>query len=197
MKEKKLVEPPAEWDCGIIISDIRKSGEPRVEKIELKLGGTVEYWGQSYAPSSPLRALVTADWTNGGIVIRVELDCKFRVSCYRCLEETGIAIKGDMRYIFSLRQSETSDEKTSRSSDDDIGEPDGAEEIISIDPQKADIDMAPYIWETMILNLPQRVLCVEECKGLCIKCGSNRNEAECACTEDDSDPRLEVLKKLM
>ena len=194
---KKLLEPPAEWDCGIIIADIRKSGEPRIENFELDLDGTVEYWGQNYAPSSPLRARVTASRASGGIVVRVELDCEFSVSCYRCLEETGIAIKGDMRYIFSLRQPEASDEETSRSADDGAGETGGGEDIISIDPLKAEINMTPYIWETMILNLPQRVMCAENCRGLCGVCGSNRNEMECGCAENDSDPRLEVLNKLL
>ena len=182
----KLVEHPAEWNCGIIISDIRKSGEPRIENFELELEGAVEYWGQRYAASSPLRALVTAGWASGDIVVRVEIDCGFSVSCYRCLEETGIAIKGDMRYIFSLRRSETDGE--------DIGEPDGAEDIIRVDPLNAEIDLAPYIWETMILNLPPRVLCADDCRGLCPVCGTNRGKIECGCTEDDSDPRLEVLK---
>jgi uncharacterized metal-binding protein YceD (DUF177 family) len=102
-----------------------------------------------------------------------------------------------MRYIFSLRQPEASDEKTPRSGDEGGGEPDGAVDVIRIDPFKAEIDMAPYIWETMILNLPERVLCAEGCRGLCPVCGANRNEKDCGCSEDDSDPRLEVLKKFM
>ena len=181
----KLTEPPAEWDCGIYISDIHKSGEPRIEKFELGLNGAVEYWGQDYVPSGPLRVLVTAGWASGDIVVRLELDGKFNVSCCRCLGETGIAIKGDMRYIFSL------------SEDEGIGEPDGAEDVIRIEPFKAEIDMAPYIWETMVLNLPERVLCAEDCRGLCPVCGSNRNELECDCSEEGLDPRLEVLKKLL
>ena len=186
MTERRISEPPAEWVCGIFISDIHKNGEPHIENFELDLDGAVEYWGQNYAPLSPLRTLVTAGWASGDIVIRVELNCEFNVPCYRCLEETGIAIKGDMRYIFSLS-----------SEDEDIGEPDGAVDIIRIEPFKADIDMAPYIWETMILILPERVLCRGDCLGLCSVCGVNRNEIECDCSEDRSDPRLELLKKFL
>ena len=188
---KKLIEPPFEWDCGIIIADIRKNGEPRIENFDLDIDGTVEYWGQSYAPLSSLHAVVTAGRASGDIVVCVELDCEFNVSCYRCLEETGIAIKGDMRYIFSLRRPEV------RAEGADTGEPDGAADVITIEPFEAEIDMAPYIWETMILNLPERVSCSEDCGGLCPVCGINRNEKECGCSEDSVDPRLEVLKKLM
>ena len=195
---KKPAEYPADkWDCGIIISEIRKNGAPCVENFELVLDGAVEYWGQDYVPSSPIRAQVTANWASGDIVICVEVNCEFGVSCYRCLEKTGIAIKGEMRYIFSLRQPNPNDDKTFGSMDGDTGEPDGTEDVIMIEPHKAEIDMAPYIWETMILNLPQRVLCAKDCRGVCPNCGSNRNEEECGCAEDDSDPRLEVLKKLL
>ena len=192
-----LIEPSAEWDCGIFISDIRKNGEPHIKNFELALGGAVAYWGQNYTPLSPLRALITAGVASGDIMVRVELDCEFSVPCYRCLEETGIAIKGDMRYIFSLRQPEADGENTSGSDKEHTGEPDGVVDAIRIEPFKAELDMAPYVWETMILNLPERVLCAEECRGLCPACGSNRNEMECDCSEDRSDPRLELLKKFL
>ena len=194
---KKIIEHPAEWDCGIFISDIRKSGEPHVCNFELTLDGAVEYWGQDYASSSPLLVLITAGWASGDIVVRVEVNGEFNVPCFRCLEETGIAIKGDMRYIFSLRQPEAGDEKTPRPAGGESGEPDGAVDVIRVEPFKAEIDMAPYIWETMILNLPERVLCAEDCRGLCPTCGVNRNGNECGCSGDDCDPRLEVLKELL
>ena len=186
MTEQRISEPPAEWACGIFISDIHKNGEPHIEKFELELNGAVEYWGQNYISLSPIRTLITAGMASGDIVVRVELDCELTVPCYRCLEGTAIAIKGDMRYIFSLS-----------SEGEDVGEPDGAVDVIGIEPFKAEIDMAPYIWETMILSLPERVLCKEGCLGLCSVCGANRNEVECGCSEDRSDPRLELLKKFL
>ena len=70
-------------------------------------------------------------------------------------------------------------------------------DVIRIEPFKAELDMAPYIWETMILNLPERVLCAEDCFGLCPSCGSNRNKIECDCSADDADPRFEVLKNFL
>ncbi|WP_242826507.1 YceD family protein [Caldisalinibacter kiritimatiensis] len=46
------------------------------------------------------------------------------------------------------------------------------------------------------LSLPMRVLCKDDCKGLCPKCGKNLNEGECNCEVDNVDPRLEKLKEL-
>ena len=58
------------------------------------------------------------------------------------------------------------------------------------------IDLSPLVRESMMLSLPTRPLCGEECRGLCAPCGANRNTTECACRDDWSDPRLDVLRTL-
>lgn len=57
-------------------------------------------------------------------------------------------------------------------------------------------DVDPLIREDIILAMPYRFLCSEECKGLCAKCGKNLNEGPCGC-QKDIDPRLEVLRQLL
>ncbi len=47
--------------------------------------------------------------------------------------------------------------------------------------------------EQVLLTLPGRTLCQEDCKGLCPHCGINRNLASCECVEKPTDPRLAVL----
>ena len=47
--------------------------------------------------------------------------------------------------------------------------------------------------EQVLLTLPGRTLCREDCKGLCPHCGINRNLATCECVEKPVDPRLSVL----
>ena len=42
-----------------------------------------------------------------------------------------------------------------------------------------------------------RVLCSEDCKGLCPKCGRDLNEGECGCDLKEPDPRLAVLAQLL
>jgi uncharacterized protein len=53
------------------------------------------------------------------------------------------------------------------------------------------------IFEQLLLALPHKKLCREDCKGLCQICGVNRNVKECMCVTNIIDPRLEVLKKLI
>ncbi|MGB9809870.1 MAG: YceD family protein, partial [Caldanaerobacter sp.] len=49
----------------------------------------------------------------------------------------------------------------------------------------------------VILSLPMKFLCKEDCKGLCPICGTNLNYGSCSCKREDIDPRLEVLSKLL
>ena len=48
------------------------------------------------------------------------------------------------------------------------------------------IDLGQLVMEELLLALPLRFLCREECLGLCPRCGANRNETPCSCA--DSDP---------
>lgn len=49
----------------------------------------------------------------------------------------------------------------------------------------------------ILLELPRKVLCREDCKGLCQTCGKNLNEGECDCCKSAVDPRLDVLNQLI
>lgn len=50
--------------------------------------------------------------------------------------------------------------------------------------------------EQVLIALPMKPLCREDCRGLCPNCGVDWNVATCACAEKAVDPRLEVLKNL-
>ena len=51
--------------------------------------------------------------------------------------------------------------------------------------------------EAVILELPMRFLCSEDCKGLCPGCGSNLNNGPCDCVKTEGDQRWAPLKKLL
>ena len=49
----------------------------------------------------------------------------------------------------------------------------------------------------ILLELPYKSLCREDCRGLCPMCGKNLNEGLCGCTHKSVDPRLAVLGQLL
>jgi uncharacterized protein len=50
--------------------------------------------------------------------------------------------------------------------------------------------------EQVLLSVPYRVLCCEDCHGLCPVCGKNRNAELCSCVQPVEDPRWAALKEI-
>ncbi len=111
----------------------------------------------------------------GSLHLEGRLQLKYSYDCYRCL---GLASKD-----LDIRVSESF-----ISSDD-------AEQANMYPFEEKTLDTDKALRDSIILNLPMKNLCSEECKGLCEKCGANLNEMQCGCVDDMIDPRLEGLKK--
>jgi uncharacterized protein len=58
------------------------------------------------------------------------------------------------------------------------------------------IDLREGIQEQIIMALPVRPLCRENCKGMCAKCGANLNKRDCGCHHATPDGQFSALKKL-
>ncbi len=182
--------PYANWDCTIALSRIHRTGESFEETFSLPLDGPIAHWGQTYAPQGPLTATIRANYAGERIVVKVSVSARFTLPCSRCLADTGLAIAGDLRYLFTLRP------VREESEENDGADEDGEIDLIPLDSFQGEVDFAPYIWEALVLHLPEGVLCAETCKGLCPICGKDRNETDCDCEEDRTDPRLAVLREL-
>lgn len=55
------------------------------------------------------------------------------------------------------------------------------------------LDLSDVVGTQLLLEMPYRFLCKEDCKGLCPKCGCDRNVTSCACDLREKDPRWAVL----
>ena len=67
--------------------------------------------------------------------------------------------------------------------------------IITVPDMKLDVD--EFVYSEVILDLPSKHLCNEDCKGICFKCGKNLNDGECGCSTKEVDPRLAKLMELL
>lgn len=79
------------------------------------------------------------------------------------------------------------DEKFSKDEQDD-------EDVYPV--KNNEIDLKDLVIDQIILSMPLKMLCNENCKGLCPKCGCNLNEGSCSCDRNIVDPRFAVLKDL-
>jgi uncharacterized protein len=82
-------------------------------------------------------------------------------------------------------------------------------EVVSPDYEgEIDEDASPVIMEgyhlnvdelvnnEILLNWPLKILCKEDCKGICKVCGKNLNDGDCGCDDFVPDPRMAVLKDI-
>lgn len=59
------------------------------------------------------------------------------------------------------------------------------------------LDLHELVLTEVVLNIPIKHLCREDCKGICQTCGKNLNEGNCSCEAETVDPRLQILKDLL
>ena len=119
------------------------------------------------------------------VFIKGNLSGFLGISCSRCLEDADLPVAGDFTYTLVPLTSETREDLELQ-----------AEEL-EISSYSGDfIDLAPIIYEQIILQIPIKPLCCQECKGLCSHCGINLNGASCNCHLEIIDDRLAVLKNI-
>jgi uncharacterized protein len=58
------------------------------------------------------------------------------------------------------------------------------------------LDVDEIVKEQILLAVPTRMLCREDCKGICPQCGVDKNTGECNCETKEIDPRWAALKNL-
>lgn len=119
-------------------------------------------------------------------IVRGKADVDLKLECVRCLEPFGFKIVKSFVLVIKVTHRGEVMGPDSDSSDDYFVVSDSTEQF----------DIAPIVRERIILSLPMKPLCDKNCKGLCPKCGINRNFQECDCTDDDFDERWEKLLKL-
>jgi uncharacterized protein len=103
--------------------------------------------------------------------------------CDRCLEESEAGFRIDVLWTFARGPSRAS-ESDLMDEDMDAEEADATNIVLF---QGDEIDLGPPAWEEIVLELPSKFVCNDDCQGLCPKCGANRNTAPCGCPEDDTE----------
>ncbi len=62
--------------------------------------------------------------------------------------------------------------------------------------QGEEVDLNPFFKEMVALEVPIQPLCRRDCKGLCPRCGADRNYEQCTCDKVEPDPRLQKIQEL-
>ncbi len=103
----------------------------------------------------------------------------FAGNCDRCLERAETAFDLDAIWVFA--QGKAPDPVMYLIND---GEPETEEDgLIRSSFEGTTIDLRPVAWEEIVLAAPLKLLCKEDCAGLCPTCGTNLNVSRCDCAQ--------------
>lgn len=125
------------------------------------------------------------DETTSGFLLSARLEYDQTLACTRCLAPVTEPVESDITLLVEVETA------LPLPGEHELEEADL--EVLKLEEPELDTD--PILREHLQLNIPMRMLCREECAGLCPQCGVNRNERECDC-EAPSDPRWEPLQRI-
>jgi uncharacterized protein len=174
-----------------------KVSELEREPIEFDLSlppGVIDF-GQEAEQAGPLAASGLAEVIHehrgphdivADIRLRGQLSGNFQVPCARCVEPVQIPLAAEYDLIFRPAAADSEPpERSITAPETEIGY-----------YQKYSLSLEDVLREQVVLSLPVRTLCKPDCKGLCPRCGENRNSQACSCEEGPKDPRWEALAGL-
>jgi uncharacterized protein len=122
----------------------------------------------------PVRMDVLLESVVEGIEVSGPLSGRVAYRCARCLKAFDRDFRLEVRELFAAEAADDDDEYP----------------II-----EGHIDLEPMVRDTVVLSMPFSPLCREDCRGLCERCGGDRNLGECTCGPE-VDPRWTILDEL-
>jgi uncharacterized protein len=153
-----------------------RSGEEHRDRVDVELS-PLEFGGQRYLPvPGEVPAELTVNQATTGTAFRLRLDARLHGPCYRCLADAVLDIPVDVREY-----------QATNPDTDELRTPylvDGA------------LDLSAWARDSVVLALPQQILCRPDCAGLCPTCGKNLNDEPHEHSVESSDPRWSALESL-
>ena len=151
---------------------------------KIDINGDVEmsdtdFLGEMYHFNEPVK--VSGSVSNNGKSLILKANCTGHMTtqCARCMKDIVVDIDFDI-------DENLAQDDGSVSSDDDV---------ILFEDVKIDID--DIVANNFLMNVEGKYLCSEDCKGLCQHCGSDLNEGDCGCSQENIDPRWAALVDIM
>lgn len=166
----------------ISLSEIMNTKE-KVERILAPIEmERFEFQGNSYefAKKDAVDLTIT-NLGNRMVLIEGSTNISLSLFCSRCLKKLTypIEIRISKEVDFNLTEEERAE---------------GLDETNYIIGYNLDVDI--LIYDEILLGFPMRLLCSEDCKGICKSCGVNLNEETCNCDNTEYDPRMSVIRDI-
>ena len=129
--------------------------------------------------TEPVKAVGTVHNTAGVLVMEGTISTCIHGICDRCAApfDREVTLPLDVVLVTELANEENEDER-----------------VFPLEGDSADLE--EIVRTVFVLNLDSKLLCSEDCKGLCHRCGKNLNDGPCDC-QKELDPRFAALRQLL
>ncbi|MFC1489916.1 DUF177 domain-containing protein [Candidatus Latescibacterota bacterium] len=124
----------------------------------------------------------------------IEIKAHAEQNCSLCVEPFRFEINGELSLVVRhMKKGELFPSFT----EDDSGDIEAYDDNLIFLPYGEDsIDITENVHDALLLAVPTKPLCKDDCKGLCTECGENLNISDCGCSTDKTDSRWQELSKL-
>lgn len=156
-------------------------GEVNSIKLDYKL--PVEADGVRFEENAQVSGEITD--RAGYMRLVLKLSVPYAAECARCLDEVRGVFEEDFERTVVTKGS-VSDEQLDESVDE-----------YAVLNENGELDVDEEVAETIVLGFPKKILCDDDCPGLCPKCGKRKKDGDCGCVTKEIDPRLAILKNLL
>ena len=136
-------------------------------------------YGVSYPVSEPVLAEGVVKNTAGVLMMTGKVSTCIHGICDRCAANFDREVSFPIEVVLVTEMANEENEY---------------EWVFPLEGDSADLD--DIVRTVFVLNLDSKLLCREDCKGLCCRCGRNLNDGPCAC-QKELDPRFAALKQLL
>ena len=136
-------------------------------------------YGQSYPVTEPVQASGSVRNTAGVLVMTGVIQTTIHGVCDRCAGDFHRSVEFPLNVVLVTELSNEDNED---------------EWVFPLQGDSADLE--EIVRTVFVLNLDSKLLCKEDCKGLCCKCGKNLNDGPCDC-QKELDPRFAALQQLL
>ncbi len=165
------------------------SGKERLLRFPIRLDAAeTEYAGffpEDVRLTAPIGGEVTVSDRGEYISVEVSPRVTYELPCSRCLAPVQDTLEITFERIIPSGSRFSFDEELC-----------DEEDILTV--TEGHIDLTEAIIEETALVIPDYVLCSEDCRGLCPKCGKSLSEGDCDCAKTkEIDPRMKIFEKLL
>ena len=124
-------------------------------------------------------SLVVTNAGAGRARVEGSVNLTFQAKCDRCLTDVPVSLALEFDRVALAPGAEPSE------TDEEVSLTDGYQ-----------LDTEDFVHNEILINWPVKILCKEDCKGICPVCGQNRNMRDCGCDTFVPDPRMAVIQDI-